>query len=230
MVFRATIRGRPVAIVPDVGEAPAENPGQLQLVFGDEAADFLVPVVDQVAAGFGVLAVGKAVADGPDAAADAVARVEDGDMCAEIEEIVRRGQASQPGPGDDDRRPGQGRHLWFRDLTAKLHACLPSSHFSLVCTRIPSNWWTPNGWLRTLRTRTSGSSTCGRTATRRGTCPEASYRLPVAIRDAKAPPTFLPTPQAFADLMAKLGVGDSTRVVVYDERGGMYAARACGGS
>src|SRR5215831_5083217 len=58
-----------------------------------------------------------------------------------------------------------------------------------------------------------------------GHVPGAVYLSPVAIRDAKAPPTFLPTPQAFAELMAKLGIGDSTRVVVYDERGGVYAAR-----
>ncbi|HEY7285131.1 MAG TPA: sulfurtransferase [Vicinamibacterales bacterium] len=58
-----------------------------------------------------------------------------------------------------------------------------------------------------------------------GHVPGSVYLSPVAIRDAKAPPTFLPTPQAFAELMARLGIGDSTRVVVYDERGGVYAAR-----
>src|SRR3954466_8443224 len=55
--------------------------------------------------------------------------------------------------------------------------------------------------------------------------PGAVYLSPVAIRDAKAPPTFLPTPAAFQQLMASLGIGDRTRVVVYDERGGIYAAR-----
>ena len=53
----------------------------------------------------------------------------------------------------------------------------------------------------------------------------AVYISPVAIRDAKAPPTFLPTPAAFEEMMAKLGISDATRVVVYDERGGIYAAR-----
>ena len=53
----------------------------------------------------------------------------------------------------------------------------------------------------------------------------AVYLSPVAIRDAKNPPTFLPSPQAFAEMMATLGIGDSTRVVAYDERGGIYAAR-----
>jgi thiosulfate/3-mercaptopyruvate sulfurtransferase len=58
-----------------------------------------------------------------------------------------------------------------------------------------------------------------------GHVPGAFQLSPVAIRDAKAPPTFLPTPGAFEDMMAKLGISDATRVVVYDERGGIYAAR-----
>jgi thiosulfate/3-mercaptopyruvate sulfurtransferase len=45
------------------------------------------------------------------------------------------------------------------------------------------------------------------------------------IRNAKAAPTFLPTPSEFEALMAKLGVGPGTRVIAYDERGGIYAAR-----
>src|SRR3954463_15096501 len=58
-----------------------------------------------------------------------------------------------------------------------------------------------------------------------GHVPGAVYLSPVAIRDAKAPPAFLPTPAAFEQLMASLGIGERTRVVVYDERGGIYAAR-----
>ena len=48
---------------------------------------------------------------------------------------------------------------------------------------------------------------------------------PTAIRDANSPPAFLPTAAAFESMMAGLGISDSTRVVVYDERGGIYAAR-----
>src|SRR5258708_33154557 len=58
-----------------------------------------------------------------------------------------------------------------------------------------------------------------------GHVPGAVYLSPVAIRDAKAPPTFLPSPSAFEEIMARLGISDTTRVVVYDERGGIYAAR-----
>src|SRR4051812_38924382 len=58
-----------------------------------------------------------------------------------------------------------------------------------------------------------------------GHVPGAVALSPVAIRDAKAPPTFLPTPAEFEQLMTSLLVGDKTRVIVYDERGGIYAAR-----
>jgi thiosulfate/3-mercaptopyruvate sulfurtransferase len=58
-----------------------------------------------------------------------------------------------------------------------------------------------------------------------GHVPGAVYLSPLAIRDASSPPTFLPTAAAFESMMAGLGISDSTRVVVYDERGGIYAAR-----
>jgi thiosulfate/3-mercaptopyruvate sulfurtransferase len=58
-----------------------------------------------------------------------------------------------------------------------------------------------------------------------GHVPGAVWLSPVAIRDAKVPPTFLPTPAAFEEMMRGLGISDTTRVVVYDERGGVYAAR-----
>src|SRR5580765_2778064 len=58
-----------------------------------------------------------------------------------------------------------------------------------------------------------------------GHVPGAVYLQPEAIRDAKNPPTFLPTPAAFEAMMARLGISNATRVVVYDERGGIYAAR-----
>jgi thiosulfate/3-mercaptopyruvate sulfurtransferase len=46
-----------------------------------------------------------------------------------------------------------------------------------------------------------------------------------AIRIANRPPSFLPTPAEFEELMASLGIGSNTRVIAYDERGGIYAAR-----
>jgi thiosulfate/3-mercaptopyruvate sulfurtransferase len=46
-----------------------------------------------------------------------------------------------------------------------------------------------------------------------------------AIRNPQNPPSFLPTRDAFEALMARLGIANRTRVIVYDERGGLYAAR-----
>jgi thiosulfate/3-mercaptopyruvate sulfurtransferase len=46
-----------------------------------------------------------------------------------------------------------------------------------------------------------------------------------AIRAANRPPSFLPTAAEFEELMAQLGVSNTTRVIAYDERGGIYAAR-----
>ncbi|MGH9176680.1 MAG: sulfurtransferase, partial [Vicinamibacterales bacterium] len=46
-----------------------------------------------------------------------------------------------------------------------------------------------------------------------------------AIRIANRPPDFLPTAAEFEDLMARLGVSNNTRVIAYDERGGIYATR-----
>jgi thiosulfate/3-mercaptopyruvate sulfurtransferase len=45
------------------------------------------------------------------------------------------------------------------------------------------------------------------------------------IRVATRPPRFLPTAAEFAALMGRLGISNQTRVIAYDERGGIYAAR-----
>ena len=45
------------------------------------------------------------------------------------------------------------------------------------------------------------------------------------IRDAHHPPTFLPGVPEFERLMGRLGIDNSTRVIAYDDRGGIYAAR-----
>ncbi len=58
-----------------------------------------------------------------------------------------------------------------------------------------------------------------------GHVPQAVFVDSNWIRNPKAPPTFLPTPQEFEALMGRLGISNTTRVVAYDERGGIYAAR-----
>jgi thiosulfate/3-mercaptopyruvate sulfurtransferase len=46
-----------------------------------------------------------------------------------------------------------------------------------------------------------------------------------AIRVANRPPAFLPTPAEFEALMARLGISNTTRVIAYDDRAGIYATR-----
>lgn len=46
-----------------------------------------------------------------------------------------------------------------------------------------------------------------------------------AIRIPANKPTYLPTDAEFEKLMGTLGISNATRVIVYDERGGIYAAR-----
>jgi thiosulfate/3-mercaptopyruvate sulfurtransferase len=58
-----------------------------------------------------------------------------------------------------------------------------------------------------------------------GHIPKAVWLDNNAIRIANRPPTFLPTAQEFEDLMARLGIANGTRVVAYDDRGGIYATR-----
>jgi len=58
-----------------------------------------------------------------------------------------------------------------------------------------------------------------------GHIPGAVNLLNDAIRDPRNAPTFLPSRSAFEALMAQLGISNGTRVIVYDDRGGLYAAR-----
>jgi thiosulfate/3-mercaptopyruvate sulfurtransferase len=55
--------------------------------------------------------------------------------------------------------------------------------------------------------------------------PNAVYLANDDIRDPTAAPTFLPTQAEFERLMGRLGISNKTRVIAYDERGGIYAAR-----
>ena len=73
----------------------------------------------------------------------------------------------------------------------------------------------PNIRIVDMRTRGYGD----------GHIPGAVWLDNNAIRIANRPPTFLPTPAEFEDLMARLGIANTTRVVAYDDRGGIYATR-----
>lgn len=58
-----------------------------------------------------------------------------------------------------------------------------------------------------------------------GHVPGAVHLTNDEIRDPENPPTFLPSKETFEQLMARLGITNRSRVIAYDERGGIYAAR-----
>jgi thiosulfate/3-mercaptopyruvate sulfurtransferase len=55
--------------------------------------------------------------------------------------------------------------------------------------------------------------------------PGAVHLANAAIRDTANAPTFVPQVRDFEALMTRLGIGNRTRVVAYEDRGGIYAAR-----
>lgn len=67
----------------------------------------------------------------------------------------------------------------------------------------------------------------GRAAYDEGHIPTAGFAdLMGALADSSSPHGYaVPTPMAFATAMGQLGVGDDTRVVLYDATGGQWAAR-----
>jgi thiosulfate/3-mercaptopyruvate sulfurtransferase len=58
-----------------------------------------------------------------------------------------------------------------------------------------------------------------------GHIPEALWLDPESIRDSGNAPSYMLPPEAFALAMGRLGVSATTRVVLYDDRGGLLAAR-----
>jgi thiosulfate/3-mercaptopyruvate sulfurtransferase len=58
-----------------------------------------------------------------------------------------------------------------------------------------------------------------------GHIPEAAWLDPESIRDAANAPTYLLPAAQFEQAMARLGISNGTRVILYDDRGGLLAAR-----
>src|SRR5262249_19069896 len=73
--------------------------------------DGVLTVVDHVAAGFGRLAVGEAVADGPYASAGAASRVDHGDAGAERHQVAGGGEPRKSGARHQNRHAAQVRHV-----------------------------------------------------------------------------------------------------------------------
>ena len=64
--------------------------------------DFRLAFVDEIRAGFSMLAVEKRLAHREDAAADAIASVDDGDRGPFFRELARGSEAGQSSPGDEN--------------------------------------------------------------------------------------------------------------------------------
>ncbi len=58
-----------------------------------------------------------------------------------------------------------------------------------------------------------------------GHIPDSVFLDPESIRDAANTPSFMLAPAQFEAAMGKLGISNQTRVVLYDDRGGLLAAR-----
>ncbi len=58
-----------------------------------------------------------------------------------------------------------------------------------------------------------------------GHVPDSLWLDPESICDAAAAPSFMLAPKAFEKVMGTLGVSNRTRVILYDDRGGLLASR-----
>src|ERR1019366_6068163 len=58
-----------------------------------------------------------------------------------------------------------------------------------------------------------------------GHVPNALALDPESIRDPHNAPTYMMSPTAFEQTMSRLGISSRTRIVAYDDRGGLLAAR-----
>jgi thiosulfate/3-mercaptopyruvate sulfurtransferase len=58
-----------------------------------------------------------------------------------------------------------------------------------------------------------------------GHMPAAVWLDPESIRDPANAPTFMLAPSSFEQTMGRLGIGSRTRVILYDDRGGLLASR-----
>src|SRR5687768_15963680 len=92
-------------------ESARENLGRAQADLGDELADFGLALVDEVRSHLRVRAVKKRLARGEHAAADPIARIDDGDLRALLCKLASSCESGQPCAGDEN---GNAAHLASR--------------------------------------------------------------------------------------------------------------------
>jgi hypothetical protein len=108
----------------DHGESAPQDALQGQAEFPAEGVDLLLVLVDEIAPRFGVLMVLEPVAHRPDAAPNPVARVHDGDVRAEREQVAGGGEPGESGTGHEHG----GARKWTRHPRTLIVAsrCSPS--------------------------------------------------------------------------------------------------------
>ncbi len=102
-------------------------------------------------------------------------------------------------------------------LAPLLFAVFSYAHSEQLVSTAWVAWHSRDANVRVLDLRRSGFEN--------GHIPDALWLDPESIRDAQNPPTFLLSPPAFEQIMSRLGISDRTRIVAYDDRGGLLAAR-----
>jgi thiosulfate/3-mercaptopyruvate sulfurtransferase len=136
----------------------------------------------------------------------------------EVEEVIAAILTLNEGRRQSTRQRTIGRMRFLLSLLLVSQA--PSGGYARPELLVEPAWLaahTADADLRIVDLRPRGYS--------EGHIPNAVWLDNNWIRKAGAPPDFLPTPAEFEALMGKLGIGPATRVVAYDERGGIYAAR-----
>ena len=156
----------------------------------------------------------------------------------EVDPGARRGQRLAD-RGEPARRPaGRGRpRLRMISAMPWLPAAVrPVAASSMSGYPRPELLATPSGWPPTSTGRRSGSSTSAGGPTGRGgrptppaTCPGAfhlDWATDLADPDEDGRPYLLAGPEQVAAAMARVGVGDGTTVVLYDDTAPLIASRA----
>jgi hypothetical protein len=83
-----------------VAKPTAQNGDELESKFLSQLPDFALALVDEIAAGFSMLAADEGVAHGEDAPADTIAGINDSYVRAVQHQVASSRQSGQPGSGN----------------------------------------------------------------------------------------------------------------------------------
>src|SRR5579884_33293 len=95
---------------PDKPKSSPQDRHKFQAHFFDHAPYFVLSLINEISAGFGMLPVCKSLTNGPYSAPDAASSFHDGDATAVPMQRPGGGQTRQPRTGDQHRWSGCWRH------------------------------------------------------------------------------------------------------------------------